>query len=180
MTTTVTNKKHFEGIRTAGSKTVPQPMPKLVATVSLEVFHFDAFMKSILDYAHSTNSSQHFSLFRNEDDKAYGLDIYPYIDQYLMNSLKETFDIRIFHLIWEHKINMVLKLNYISSHFRPIRPDIIDQFSQIENQALLVRNLALKYIITCQHGLLDKLRGLMEKLARDEENCYHALIQSIG
>jgi transposase len=33
----VTNKKHFEGIRTAGSKKVPQPMPKLVATVSLEV-----------------------------------------------------------------------------------------------------------------------------------------------
>ncbi|MEC0090223.1 Mu transposase domain-containing protein [Paenibacillus macquariensis] len=33
----ITNKKHFEGIRTAGSKTVPQPMPKLVATVSLEV-----------------------------------------------------------------------------------------------------------------------------------------------
>lgn len=33
----ITNKKHFEGIRTAGSKKVPQPMPKLVATVSLEV-----------------------------------------------------------------------------------------------------------------------------------------------
>jgi hypothetical protein len=33
----ITNKKHFEGIRTAGSKMVPQPMPKLVAKVSLEV-----------------------------------------------------------------------------------------------------------------------------------------------
>lgn len=33
----VTNKKHFEGIRTAGSKKVPQPMPKLVPNISLEV-----------------------------------------------------------------------------------------------------------------------------------------------
>jgi transposase len=33
----ITNKKHFEGIRTAGSKKVPQPMPKLVPQTSLEV-----------------------------------------------------------------------------------------------------------------------------------------------
>lgn len=33
----ITNKKHFEGIRTAGNTKVPQPMPKLVATIALEV-----------------------------------------------------------------------------------------------------------------------------------------------
>ncbi|WP_166246135.1 IS21 family transposase [Paenibacillus turpanensis] len=33
----ITNKKHFEGIRTIGAKQVPQPMPKLVPKTSLEV-----------------------------------------------------------------------------------------------------------------------------------------------
>ena len=37
----VTNKKHFEGIRTAGGQKVPQPTPRLVPNSSPEVVHRD-------------------------------------------------------------------------------------------------------------------------------------------
>lgn len=143
-------------------------------------FDLNAFKQSISDYLLSFNSSLRFSMLRNvDDDNAYGIEVYKYLRHYIDSFDEKYIDIRILHLIWEHKKNMIIKLNFVSTHYHEINNVIIEKFYWIEKHTLMLRNLAMKYNLTQDRKILENMSEHITVLADEEALIFLYLLDNI-
>lgn len=142
-------------------------------------FHISALKESLNDYLTSRNSSNKFNMFRNTNDHVYGLAVYSSLDHFIEKTIIQMnrLDIRMFHLIWEHKKNMNIRVNFlVNNQNYEFDKNLIEKLNNIEKEALLIRNLVLKFNITKDEKLITKIREKLKVLMFKEAKSYTELL----
>lgn len=145
-------------------------------------FRFDVnlVLELLKEYYNSTNTSEKYSLFDNPaSSTAFGIEVYSYIKKSLL--LNDEIDIRYFHLLWEHKKCMTLRLDYMNGEQNiQINQTLIDKYKQIEQETLILRNVLLKYKLKKQSLLKKKSIELLNQIEFKEKKVLGELINNLS
>ncbi len=89
----------------------------------------------------------------------------------IRNINEETInDIRISHILYEHKHLMTLRLHYLNQYIKVGQLDeLIKESLRIEELSLLIRNLHLKYLLTKNLNIINKLMLLVIDLKNSDK-----------
>lgn len=143
-----------------------------------------------MDYALKTNIFHGSKAYNNflstcfdyrqklRNNYIYGLRVYDYLSAYLENNI--VTDIRPFHVLWEHKACMYMRVEYmIKNGFVLHSNQLLERFKKIEQLSFLVRNLILKYFICKDNNILLKVARLLNEIKVDEENTISGFLNEI-
>lgn len=109
----------------------------------------------------------------------FGLECYDYILQRVCNMNKDSIYIQDFHLMWEHKkhlrriIAFLMEKNYIADK------GAVLQIQSIEKNALIARNLVLKYSISGKESIKEDIVMIYSQMAIEEKELMISLIKNI-
>ncbi|RPK27816.1 hypothetical protein [Paenibacillus xylanexedens] len=113
----------------------------------------------------------------------YGLDVYKYLisrfqhHKHKMNKL----DIRPFHLIWEHKKIMTLRLKELAKRgYLQDSSDVISRYTEIEQRTLILRNTVIKYNVSQSSSLLDKIESELRFVHSEERSSMEDLLNHLN
>ncbi|WP_240419144.1 hypothetical protein [Paenibacillus periandrae] len=143
-------------------------------------------LKELLsDYLYSINSSQKNNLLNQPLKKewVYGLRCYDHLISYLNNvkSMGDRLDIRPFYVLKNHKSRMIERLLYLSEIQILKDPDIyVSNYANIEKISTIILNLSLKYSITKDKNILNRIAEHLEQLSGKEADILPRLIRSIS
>ncbi|MNW60327.1 hypothetical protein D3C74_383000 [compost metagenome] len=100
----------------------------------------------------------------------FGIDCYSYIHEYYKSLLKKEvrFDVRYIHNVWEHKLLMTKRIEYMNNNkVIELSQEIVSQFKSVENRAQTLRNLMLKFHLNGDnkhiHSIMDGLSEIVEQ-----------------
>lgn len=144
-------------------------------------------LQRVLDSLHDYVSSKPTNLwntmeFRNvygELKWYFGLQCYDYMLKRVECMNIDNIYIQDFHLMWEHKkhlkriISYLIEKKYISDKMA------ITQLDSIEKQALIARNLVLKYSISGKESIKGDIIRIYSQMAVDEKELIVSLINQI-
>ncbi|WP_151732807.1 hypothetical protein [Paenibacillus tengchongensis] len=103
-----------------------------------------------------------------------GMKVYDSVLFYLNELIegKTGFDIRPFHLFWEHKKCMFNRFSYMRSNkFIIIPEEVLESYSYIIKVSLLIRNKMLKYDITNDKNIILKVIEHFNEIIPIENKC---------
>jgi hypothetical protein len=128
----------------------------------------NCIINQLLDYLNGENSSSGYTILRNPTrDFVYGTKIYNQLIKYLRllyNNIGVS-DIRPFHILWEHKKCMVLRIEYIMYSYKDTAStleEVYTEYLTIERICFSIRSLFLKYTITSRIQIIEKIIPLLE------------------
>ncbi|MNI80922.1 hypothetical protein D3C73_1374920 [compost metagenome] len=85
-------------------------------------------------------------------------DVYSFWNNKIIRySERNTLDIRDFHLLWSHKKCMLDRLDYMRENGHLDKERKYDDYIEIVNQSLIQLNFALKYLVTKDHKIVDRI-----------------------
>lgn len=146
-------------------------------------FNLKLFKLCLNDYIKSKDSF--FKLqysFRSSEDKMYfGLQCYDLLTEHV-KKFKTQLSLRSIHIFYDHKIAMLMRLDYIEKEhllifntYSVLKRD----FNYLADLALRLRNSALKYVISKDEELLSHIVELIQELKRAEQKILVNLLESI-
>ncbi|MEK5034032.1 hypothetical protein MKY96_21450 [Paenibacillus sp. FSL R7-0302] len=125
-------------------------------------YHFDTSLvaETLNDYLLSKNTSERFRMMDNPRDFVFGMKVYEdikhYLDLLLQN--KDKYDIKPLHVLWDHKVMMLKRIQYMKSRKLMNNADIIyNNYKQIVQNMLMFRNMLLKAQLTRNSELIKKI-----------------------
>lgn len=116
---------------------------------------------------------------RVENDLYWGMDIYKGLKSYIDHLLNKDalYDIRPWHLLWEHKKAMLLRIKYLQENgYLPKASIIYDDYRIIEQNALLLRNIFLKYGTTHDDKLVKRIFDSIDLIVTKEHETINKLL----
>ncbi|MGL5574717.1 MAG: hypothetical protein ACRDCW_04085 [Sarcina sp.] len=150
-------------------------------------FNIEAVKFALYDYLNSINRVEKSSRFSNPlEDTVYGLDIYDKVVNYL-KIIKENgnifiggvnIDNRVFRIIMEHKNIMLKRIELIKVRYSGF-DDIYNKYIGVDKKATLVHLLAIKYEITANKKILNKLINLVEQIKYEDKEILGELYKRI-
>mgnify|MGYP001348798290 CR=1 FL=1 len=147
-------------------------------TYTLEL---DTIINSLKDYVFSINSSKKYSESSSILSKnSFGLEVYDNLITFVKNQKNKIIDIRSFHILYEHKQCMVKRIEFLE------RREFISQssylkngFQKIEEKALIIRNLVVKYNFTNDNRCIESIINNVKELKKEEENLMKQFIYEL-
>lgn len=115
-----------------------------------------------------------------EQPYLFGRDVVRYIrDNYLIHSNGEDIDIRAFHLLYEHKLLMEMRVEYLlnAGYISPKQVEL-NEFTELKNGYLQLRNAIIKYNLTKNTNTLNRSVLKMDELIYKEEVILKKLLQT--
>lgn len=109
---------------------------------------------SLLEYLYPTSALNNLIFIPNtmrSNDWKWGVDCYGRICSFFSNAIKmnASCDIRMFHLLWEHKNIMLMRIDYLRKNgYISKDTDLYNAYKPIVNKTLTIRNKILKYNMT--------------------------------
>lgn len=139
-------------------------------------FNIRNISNSIKCYLYST-TPEYWDSYNsdNRDDIVFGMDIYTTLKNYITRSktiCESNIDNRPFYMLYDHKRIMLLRLNYLYEHeyYKNYNSENIIGFNKIESQAKDVVNLIVKYNISKNNTILDKVVDILSIIENNEKN----------
>ena len=148
-------------------------------------YKFNPFlMKTFLeDYLNSEDSTHKFD-FSNKsynEDVIFGLAYYDYVLDYCTE--KKVFDIRFFHVLYDHKQIMALRLEYLlKSNYinKTAYKSLSVKNEELINLSLEIRNMVLKYNVSNSSVLLERIREKIPVLKKNDKAFVTSLLKAIN
>ena len=135
------------------------------------------------------NSIEEYLLVKNHnviscshDKFLYGIEVYDEIEKLLLNVEAGKLSLRkkLFHILYQHKLLMLKRIEYLNQRLSlPQNEYLYHTYKHIENEALTVRNISIKYMISHQNILLVNMRNRLMRLKELEVSCLPVLINSL-
>lgn len=147
-------------------------------TVSYDI----EWWKISYDLNNYINSGQD-ELSYHKDNYLFGLDVMRKIIEILNQIVNNQYyeDLRIFYLINEHKKVMFMKYNYWTNEGVKFKySNISELLKQNYNETSICLNLFLKYIITKDQNIIDKIIKKLDLVIRTEEVVFPILLDGIN
>jgi hypothetical protein len=149
-------------------------------------------IKNLCDYLNSTNtylSYEEKALHPFEKRDFYlkkmvlGISNYGLVKDYLSKLILNKdliHDIRPFHVLWDHKVLMILRIKYlIENGLIPNSTILCERFKTICDLCLINRNFFIKYTITGDKDILKKLIDKIDTIECDEKWLINELINEL-
>lgn len=130
-------------------------------------------MEQLKELLLSTPSSWRMKAFegRTKYPNVWGMNVYDRLQQQIRLHIDEqaVLDHRPSYVIWEHKKMMNKRLSYMKGRGDFVFSDeVFEQYRQIEQSALVIRNLHLKYYMSFDNCFLEQLIDRLGRLKTDE------------
>lgn len=148
-------------------------------------FNIEFVVNSLNDFLDSKNTSIVSDLVEldDKDDIAYGVEVYNVLINYLhkiKNHSLHFADVRPFHMIYEHKVAMITRIKFLHQN------GYLNNFNHNKNyyeilqqECLIIRTLIIKYGLTNDINIIDKLIKKLEQVSTIEKEALYALLNSI-
>ncbi len=148
-------------------------------------FNIESLILDLEDYLQSTNREK--KCWKRSDSYwkencTYGIKIYDILSEYITKISDGNFqyDVRPFHVLWEHKKVMLERLEYLSSlGYLSDASLLYNNYKEIENKCLLIRNLFLKCMMTNKKSNLEKIKIVLSQLKLVEMDLLKTLIDTL-
>ncbi|CAM3610913.1 BtrH N-terminal domain-containing protein [Marinicrinis lubricantis] len=135
------------------------------------------FSNLIGDYLQSKNTLQASSLGITYPRRKFGFNIYSDLDHAfdLLLENQQVYTLtRALHILSEHKKVWHASCSYLMSHSRiGENDDLLKRLKELHQDALIIRNLFLKYEITGQKQLIVSTKRKLSELAAKEQQAIH-------
>ncbi|GKX30066.1 hypothetical protein SH1V18_25460 [Vallitalea longa] len=152
-------------------------------------FLYELDLKSIknllIEYLYGKNSNYRYTAIRNPNiNLVYGMDIYNQLITYLRllyNNLV-VIDIRPFHILWEHKKCMVLRIQFLLDKYKKAAiglEEIYIQYLDVQKMCYSIRTILLKYKLTKRKENLTTIISLLKDIQIKEQKIIPVLIAKI-
>lgn len=131
-----------------------------------------SLMKMFLsDYLNSRDSTSRFIYSHQpyNKDVIWGLKYYDYVKEYCSQIEIDLIDIRFFHILYDHKKLMKMRLDYlITNHIicEKNSEAILDESDNLINVSLELRNLVIKYNCTKSEKILERIVNRIDDLKK--------------
>jgi len=135
------------------------------------------------DYYHSQNTSEKFGMVRNPAEGTYGLNIYKRLQEFVKIGIEDRpLDVRPFHVLYDHKKCMNLRINYLHNLGYISKIDELSNlYLRVEQQALILRNHVLKYNCSTNNSiLLNKINTMIDRISDLECNALEIFLSEIS
>ncbi len=136
-------------------------------------FDVKLVIRLLKEFIDSDNTSNHFSIFKNPKNQVYGIKVYHYMIEYLESLLvrKISYDIRPFHILWEHKKCMKARIKFIEDRYELQEMNIFYRlYEEIEQLADVIRITMIKFDITKnQQFILNNIGRIREMMQKERE-----------
>lgn len=144
-------------------------------------FNAKLVKETLEDYLYSRNTSERFSMIAEPWDRAYGMESYEYLQKYFQNLLanKVHTDIRLLHILWEHKSCMKLRTEYMYENGFIENPNDVETAKLIEHKAFMVKKLFLKYFLTEKKEIIETVSQLTDEIKELEAVFIEDLISGL-
>lgn len=124
-------------------------------------------MKYFEDFYYSRDSFAKFEHSNKQYNKGalFGLDYYDYIGNNIYK--REKPDVRMFHILYEHKRLMKYRLKYLmqsNEYNHEMIRILLENNDRLIDESLLLRNIVIKYGINKNEALYDGIQKQIEKL----------------
>ena len=136
-------------------------------------------LELLRDYRFSRNSHERCAFFAKPLERAYGMDVYEHVLEQLDKTIA---DVRVFHMLYEHKKVMCLRLDYLKrrgvltdEQFEPLH----QAFSGIERLLVTTRNLQTKYRMTADERIKERISENLRAACEQETPALDALIGAL-
>ncbi|WP_427179991.1 hypothetical protein [Paenibacillus sp. TC-CSREp1] len=137
-------------------------------------FSADTLVNSIRNYF-TNKTPEYWEMFNYGGDRHnldFGMQIYTTLLNYAKETSeqKATLDIRPFHLLYDHKKLMTLRLKYLydNRHLNKLNQEHIDEFTAIELKAKILVNVAMKYNLTRDTSISESFQTLITNIENEE------------
>lgn len=137
-------------------------------------FSLQLVIQLLEDYLGGKN---HLNAFTAKEHKAFGINTYSYLYQYLELLIddKTWSNILPLHTLWEHKKCLHALINYLISTKHLLHSDSLQTISEIEQEACICRNVFLKFSV---NGKKNELENIINKINRIEA-IEHSVLSSV-
>lgn len=104
-----------------------------------------------------------------------GIDFYTYLADFLDREVylgSDFFDFRLFHSFYDHKEMMIKRLEYLTKKgcFAENKSEYIESYQTVRDGAMNIRNMLLKYNVTKNNALIDKIKNCLIQTKELEAN----------
>lgn len=124
------------------------------------------------------NSSETFKIVGETSKMNYGIDVIDLIKERILYNKGENLDIRFFHLLYEHKLLMEMRVDYLIRHGYIEKSVIsIKEFEKLKNDVFILRNLALKYEIIEKKEILFSIYNKLCEIEIKDINLLSKLLE---
>jgi len=137
------------------------------------------------DYLNGENSYKKFRSANSQwnIDCNFGIKIYENFIKYLNSILikDSEIDFRMFHLLWDHKRVMLSRIEFLGkNNYLQKSEDIKDLYLPIEKLALENRNILLKYYLTKDKNIIEKMISNIIWILNEEKNVIQMMIDNLN
>lgn len=182
----------FEDFETAYKNTGSHPYSQMIRIYERKkvkgkkyVFKFDIQLVHMLlsDYLSAYNTSERLRMIAPPlEGCLFGVEACKKLLGLLENLLNGSieYDIRPFHILWEHKTCMVRRINYmIENEYLPCNKDV-KQFENIENDALNLKHMLIKWSISRNNMIIKKMISVLMEMIEKEYKALSNVLLSIN
>ncbi|MFC5469000.1 hypothetical protein ACFPPD_09720 [Cohnella suwonensis] len=136
-------------------------------------FYAPWVMEQMDDYLHAKPSDRRMRAFEETKTPSFiwGMDIYDWMRNKIERQMaRETMiDHRPFYVLWEHKRMMNRRLAYMETNdFYVCSTEVLEGYRKVEQAALLIRNLKLKFLMSFDNRYLEQLIARLGALKAEE------------
>lgn len=146
-------------------------------------YDHELMIRYLKEYTYSINSLIHYrGLVDIDESFAYGIETYDVILDYMEALIDGVtrLDIRPFHIMWEHKKCMTNRLKYLLETGCLNNEEILEQYKLLENEALVIRNVILKYQVAENKDLLLKVKNMIQTVKELDSTLCLKLLALLG
>lgn len=126
------------------------------------------------------NSSETYTIVGEPSKMNYGIGIIDNIAEQILNNKGEDIDIRFFHLLYEHKLLMEMRVKYLIRWGRVDKEKInVKNFETIKGKAMILRNMVLKYNLSKRGRILSSIHSRLCEIKAMDVALLSALLDYI-
>lgn len=159
--------------------------PELLSETTRYVYHdnltFDIniFKQYLVDFLESRNS---FITHKGAEDSVFGLDIYEQLIHKFIDRPKVIKDIRLYRIIWEHKMIMIKRVEYLKKNNHLSNENyeyILENMRKLSGECIILRNIAMKYLLTNNESILSSIILKISQVKLAEKEVLEKLLMSL-
>ncbi|WP_238651772.1 hypothetical protein [Paenibacillus piscarius] len=138
-----------------------------------------SLLKHYVECTHMSENDYAITTHYDRENLLFGYDVYQNTIEILVNNMtvNENIDIRPFHLFLDHKKIMQERFKYLNAnkYFDPSELDLV-KIEKIVEMSEIHRNIAIKYNLTKDRSVLERLINLMKQFINYEKEYYLKII----
>lgn len=125
-------------------------------------------------------SKKNYDLIQDQEFD-YGFDAYHRLFADILNAEKSfELDWRGFHLLYEHKILMEMRIKYLLDiEVISCSSSFLEAITKLKNDFLVLRNLVIKYNLTLDRNILERIKGNLEDSLNRERSYLFDLLNDL-